>query len=383
MKSSIVIGLQFGDESKGSVTSYLCSLSQNPLVIRFNGGHQAGHTVHYKGHVHKFSSFGSGTLQGAPTYWSKYCTFYPVTVVNEYKALKEYKPVLFIDPLCPVTTPFDLSTGQEEEKINKHGSCGVGFGATLKRQENYYKLFAQDLFYPRIFLEKLNNIIKYYWGNFNNKWINDTREEFLRIVEEVKKIIILKKPNFFDYDHLIFEGAQGIMLDMDFGFFPHVTRSNTTSKNAIEILQEFYKENNFEDNFIKKNSIYYVTRAYLTRHGNGPLPNEDFQFYLTNKHTETNDYDVWQGDFRTAILDIDTLKYALQCDNYFSKGMQKNLVITCLDQVIKDKINYMYNEIPYEGELSYIINLLKFEGGIFTSENPDGTLIKYIKSYEV
>ncbi|HSY75885.1 MAG TPA: adenylosuccinate synthetase, partial [Bacteroidia bacterium] len=68
-KVSIVVGLGYGDESKGSTTAFLCQQGSNPLVIRYCGGHQAGHTVIYSGKRHVFSNFGSGTLQGAPTYW--------------------------------------------------------------------------------------------------------------------------------------------------------------------------------------------------------------------------------------------------------------------------------------------------------------------------
>ena len=149
MKYSSVIGLQFGDEGKGSMVSYLCSQSRNPLVVRFNGGHQAGHTVLYNGIRHTFSSFGSGTLQGVPTYWSKYCTFYPLAAYNEYLKLQTLgikKPILYVDPLCPVTTPYDCFSNFLDEKENNHGSVGVGFGSTIKRHESHYKLYFQDLF---------------------------------------------------------------------------------------------------------------------------------------------------------------------------------------------------------------------------------------------
>ena len=72
MSHSIVIGLGFGDEGKGITTSYLCKkLEGTKIVVRFNGGHQAGHTVVFNGKRHIFSSWGSGTLQGIPTYWSE------------------------------------------------------------------------------------------------------------------------------------------------------------------------------------------------------------------------------------------------------------------------------------------------------------------------
>ena len=74
MKNFVIIGLGFGDEGKGLITDYFCSKLKNPLVIRFSGGHQVGHTVIYNDIRHMFSNFGSGTLRNIPTYWSKFCT---------------------------------------------------------------------------------------------------------------------------------------------------------------------------------------------------------------------------------------------------------------------------------------------------------------------
>ena len=107
------------------------------------------------------------------------------------------------------------------------------------------------------------------------------------------------------------------MLDMDFGFFPHVTRSNTTTKNAIAIYPA--------------QEVYYVTRSYSTRHGNGPLPNEQI-LELKNNEAETNKSHKYQGEFRTAPLSPELINYALDCDNNYSSKLKKNLVITCVDQ---------------------------------------------------
>ncbi|MEM9930725.1 MAG: adenylosuccinate synthetase, partial [Bacteroidota bacterium] len=88
MTTHIVLGLAFGDEGKGVTTDYLCRQAERPLVIRFSGGHQAGHTVvSPQGRRHVFSNFGAGTLAGAPTFWSKYCTFHPVGYANEHESL--------------------------------------------------------------------------------------------------------------------------------------------------------------------------------------------------------------------------------------------------------------------------------------------------------
>ena len=109
-----VIGLGFGDEGKGMVTSYLSSYYKNPMVVRYSGGHQAGHTVHHNGINHTFANFGCGTLHGCPTYWSPYCTVEPVGLIREFSILADKlcedfdSMKIYIHNDCPVTTPFDI-----------------------------------------------------------------------------------------------------------------------------------------------------------------------------------------------------------------------------------------------------------------------------------
>lgn len=311
--SKVILGLCFGDEAKGLTTSWLCSQTPNPLVVRFNGGHQAGHTVVYEGKRHVFSGIGSGALQVVPTYWSKYCTFYPPSFMREYDMLAGYAPKVFVNPLCPVTTPFDIDYNRNMEKVKKHGSVGMGFGATIQRQEDYFKLFVQDLYYEPVLIAKLKNIAAYYRAED----VEEQIEYFLKAVRRALTYIKVIDDSILSKYNPIFEGAQGILLDMDFGFFPNVTRSNTTSKNALQMAPN--------------SEIYYVMRSYLTRHGNGYMPNEEV-LPLINNDEETNKSHAYQGEFRTAKHDIGLLNYALQCDYNFSKNCVKNLVISCMDQ---------------------------------------------------
>lgn len=101
-KIYVVIGLGYGDEGKGLSTDYLCLKSDKPLVVRFNGGHQAGHTVVLPNEkMHIFACFGSGTLRGIPTYWSKFCTLSPTVLLAEYKELIAIgtNPILYVNNL--------------------------------------------------------------------------------------------------------------------------------------------------------------------------------------------------------------------------------------------------------------------------------------------
>lgn len=321
MKTSVVLGLTFGDEGKGRTTSFLSNADD--LVVRFNGGHQAGHTVIHNGIRHVFSNFGAGTLKGAHTYWSEYCTFNPVSFYNEKKALNVLgiEPVFYCHPRAMITTPFDIYHNRDTELVNQHGSVGVGFGATIARNENTpYKLYALDLQYPQALVYKLKNIAAHY--GYSDKEAEGEIYKFLAHVEAVRPAICTLSAILHQYKNIIFEGAQGIMLDMDHGFFPNVTRSNTTSKNAIQIIKEHH---------LPSPEMYYVMRPYLTRHGNGFMPGEckDFRF-----EDETNQPHEYQGILRQGYHSSDMLSYALNCDYQYS-GYDKNkkhLIINLLGQ---------------------------------------------------
>jgi adenylosuccinate synthase len=359
-KAFVVIGLGFGDEGKGLTTDFLARQHPNALVIRFNGGQQAGHTVSVNGKRHVFSHFGSGTLRGIPTYWSGFCTFSPGAMLNEYRALQAINagPVLWIDKLCPVSTHYDVlynRTAEAARGEQKHGSCGMGFGATLQRQADFpLKFFAQDLFFEEITAYKLNAIREYYRRklkaefSFNFDSLDHDAEdnrflaytEQLKSLENQKVIRLVSEGEIFrrPFDTFIFEAAQGVLLDMDFGFFPHVTRSHTTSRNALELIGRNLKNEVSPE-------IFYVSRCYHTRHGEGPFMQETTPLILKNNADETNRFNEHQGNFRTAPLNIDLLRYALACDGNFSSGLTKNLMLTCLDQLDREQVPVFLNKI--------------------------------------
>lgn len=363
MKTSIVVGLGFGDEGKGLATDYFCQRAAQPLVVRFNGGHQAGHTVVTdEGKRHVFSSFGSGTLRGVPTYWSAYCTFYPPGFWAEYGALveKAVQPRFYLDARSPVTTFYDVLFNRALERSrDPHGSCGLGFGVTVERTEAAVPLYAQDLFDTGVLRSRLEAVAAYYDEKL--KGANNARlaayyydydfaairEQFIDTVQACRAVVeLVQERAFFDRVKergdvdVIFEGAQGILLDMDYGFFPHVTRSHTSSRNALELVRR---------NGLPQPAVYYISRTYQTRHGAGPMTNEGLKPELSGNEGETNVFNEWQGGFRTAVLDLDLLCYALQCDDAWSRGLPKSLVLTCLDQTgdripatLKGVMNYYY-----------------------------------------
>ncbi|MGN6566862.1 MAG: adenylosuccinate synthetase [Flavipsychrobacter sp.] len=390
-KASIVVGLGYGDEGKGLVTDYLCSLNEKSIVIRYNGGQQAGHTVVNNNGQHIFSNFGSGTLRGVPTYWSSYCTFSPGFFLEEYHILDKVKPKIFIDKLCPITTHYDVLYNRAIESTrgaNKHGSCGLGFGATISRQNDSIYFQVQDLFDKKCCIEKLSCIKEYYKTKINNEtnfafsqFDHDLEDQrFIKNIQEIKCLYSNNEIEFvcesdifssqYNWQSYIFEGAQGILLDVDFGGKPHTTKSNTTSKNALSILQR----NKITDIEV---DIFYVTRAYHTRHGAGPFKQHEHNLKLKNRETETNTYNDYQGEFRIDYLDIDLVNYALKCDNKFAQPFNKNLVITCLDQLMTDGIQvYKDGEIILvsKEQLSELLNC-DFVKSIFSFSNCTENLI--------
>lgn len=322
--AQIIIGLGFGDEGKGITTDFLAQRHPESVIIRFSGGQQAAHTVMIDDKKHIHSSFASGALRGLPSYFTEHCTIHPTFLFNEREELiqKNGNIELHIHPLAKVTTPFDVLSNRKNVQNLKHGSCGKGVGATMKRNESPFKLFAVDLIAPRTMLiEKLKGIANYY-GFEEGEEIENAMQDFLEAINKIDWKIegyeYLKS-----FDHLIFEGSQGVLLDKDHGVFPNVTFANTTSKNAYEICQLLK---------IKDIEMFYVTRSYLTRHGNGWMSNEK-SLLLKNNEEETCTFNEFQKDLRFGELNYDLLYYALKLDEAYVVAQKKNLVVTCLDQL--------------------------------------------------
>lgn len=363
VKAQIVVGLGFGDEGKGITTDFLCSQNKKNLVVRFSGGQQCGHNVCLGDKQHVHSNFGSGTLRGVPSFFSEHCTFYPVTMFNEFHVLKkkEISPTLYLHPLAKLTTPFDVIANRILERKNNHGSCGLGIGTTMKRDLVGYKLYAVDLTNEKLLKIKLEEVRKYYEKQIeiagkDKSWLEEELENFFLFLPLLP--FQLTDYSFLEnFENIIFEGSQGIMLDQSHGIFPHVTFADTTSKNAIEICNKLN---------ITEREIFYVTRCYLTRHGNGWIPNE-LQPNLINNKAETNIFNEQQGDFRIAEIDYPLLNYALEIDKVYSGDLEKNLIVTCLDQ--REDFTFDYSKIN-----------TKFKN-IYESRSPFSANIKQKKSF--
>jgi len=370
MKIAVVIGLGFGDEGKGNFTNYLCSQLPNPGVVRFSGGQQAGHTVIHNGLKHVFSNYTSGGLQNVPGLTKHTCTMYPATMYIEYQVLerKGITPNLTVHPLTMVTTPYDVAYGRARERAVNHGSCGLGIGSTMSRNENTdYKLYARDLQYPIITKAKLQSISRYYSETAKQSELypqyydelNTLFPDFEEALANLDKLFRIDSSFVEPRDSLIYEGSQGLMLDRHYGIFPNVTYAHTGLQNLHGIL----KSNLDLD-------IYFITRCYQTRHGAGWMSN-DTPVTLVNTEEEINVKNEWQSDFRTSELDYDVLNYAINCvedftgDHRIFNKIDTHLVVTCLDQ--RPDFEFNYDKLKYDFK------------SIYNSYSPESTLIKQIK----
>jgi adenylosuccinate synthase len=352
-----VIGAGYGDEGKGLVVDALAHAADPAaIVIRTNGGAQAGHTVQAPdGRRHVFHHVGSGALAGAATHLSRWFVHHPMVLGDEVEALKRLGANVAItaDPRGWVTTPWDMLVNQLVEKARgngRHGSCGYGFGETVGRcEETEHRLALADLTGAGL-RDKLT-AIRDLWaparlgelgvGTLGDEDLALLRsdallERFLRDCEGfLQRVRIAPDASAAGAPSLIFEGAQGLMLDQHHGAFPYVTRSNTGLANMLATAQEMG---------IETIDAYYVTRCYLTRHGRGPMPNEADIGGDIAVTDETNRPNPWQEQLRLGELDLDVLSAAIARDVGLAGPAKCTVVprvaVTCLDQA--------RGQIPYQ-----------------------------------
>jgi len=357
MKHHVVLGLNFGDEGKGKAVDWLCKSIKDKgevvdMVVRFSGGCQASHEVESNGHKHLFSHFGSGTLQGVPTYWSKYCPVDPIVLIREFKDLnsKGIEPTIFIDPKCPITTPYEVHVSQTDRRPRLDGTCGAGVGQTIEREVNHYSLLFEDIFFPTVFKQKVENIVKRY--DFIYRINDDLMKEFwhcISILQNNKYLGITcnRRPLIGSRGHVIFEGSQGLMLDQNHGVFPHVTHSNTGVTNVLELIGD------------TKFNLYLVSRSYLTKHGAG---NDNLitprEYVNPREHNVPNKF---QGTLVTGSLDAELIRYAIK--KHDLAKYRPTVLLTCMD--ITD--NGWYHILVRDGRYSTLSLYSEQNADVFKS----------------
>lgn len=343
-----VIGAGFGDEGKGLMVDALVRrLGPGTVVVRANGGAQAGHTVVAPdGRRHVFHHWGAGTLAGARTHLSRFFVHDPMRFAAEAADLGDALPLVTGDPRAPVTTPYDKMVNQVAEEwrgADRHGSCGHGFGETVGRHEaGRHPLALADLQRPD--LPDGLCAIRSDWlpGRLAELGV-PLPAEFAALaahdglldhfLADCRALADRVRPRAdadlaADGGPVVFEGAQGLRLCMGLGRRPHVTRSFTGLRNVATLAREAG---------LGRIEAHYATRCYLTRHGAGPLPREGEGADAFAIHDPTNVEGPWQGRFRTAPLDADALRSFIEADlrQADPTGLEvtATLALTCLDQV--------------------------------------------------
>ncbi len=337
MKAIAVIGANFGDEGKGLATDYFCSKLDNPIVVRFNGGANAGHTVVTpEGKRHVFHHIGSGSFAGTATFLSRFFVVNPFLFQKELDEL-DFLPNVLIDHRAPMTTPFDMLINQELEAYRgnfRHGSCGVGLGETMERIERRpeFATFAGDAFRPMELNRKLFDIGSQYvplrLAELGVPISDKTKqrcnmhliESFAEAVGVMSNSMCVNPTALMGCGAVVFEGAQGLLLDQGHEYFPHVTRSKTGLANVKSLCDEMG---------INDLDVSYVTRAYMTRHGPGPFKTEaEFSF-----EDATNIPNQYQGHLRFGNLDTELLGKSIKNDLAHFSNARPSIFVTCADQM--------------------------------------------------
>lgn len=285
-KNVVVIGTQWGDEGKGKIVDWLTDHAQG--VVRFQGGHNAGHTlVVGQGaaqRVYKLNLVPSGIVRdGVKCYIGNGVVLDADHLLKEIKALEEggleVQNRLKVSPGCPLILDYhvrlDVARELKRSADKKIGTTGKGIGPTYEDKVARRALRLYDLFYPEQFAEKLRDVLDYH--NFVlTKYLGGEAVEFNQQLDSALAKAASIKPMVADVSaalyeanaagqNLLFEGAQGTLLDVDHGTYPYVTSSNCVSGQASA------------GTGVGPNMLHYVlgiTKAYTTRVGGGPFPSE-------------------------------------------------------------------------------------------------------------
>lgn len=349
MRTIAVVGKNFGDEGKGLVTANLCKTNERTLVVKHNGGGQAGHTVETQENRFVHRQIGSGAEFGADTLFAR--TFYPDVYslgkeIESFRKMFNTIPVIYSEPGTCITTIDDVFLNMALESgrgAERHGSCGMGIDECHNRLEAGYKITVKEIIENDT--EWLLNKLICFRQEYTSK-----RRETLGIEGGSFYLMALDNPDFLvgfaeqvkanseyirltdadtkwleGFDNVIFESGQGLLLDEDYEkYAPYLTSSKTGLTNPIKFLSK---------RKMKLDEVVYVTRTYVTRHGQGPLPCECVMSDLgIEENDATNKTNMWQGALRYAKHDnIETFLEEVKADTSSFEGTT-SLCITHLDE---------------------------------------------------
>ncbi len=355
-RNIVVLGTQWGDEGKGKIVDLLTD--RVSAVVRFQGGHNAGHTLVIDGKKTVLHLIPSGILrEGVTCMIGNGVVLCPEALATEMAMLEKngipVKERLRVSPACTLILPYHIALDQAREAAKsegkKIGTTGRGIGPAYEDKVARRGLRVDDLFYPERLKEKLTEILEYHNFILTNYFKQDAisvektyktcleAAELLKdLVEDIPHALHKARENG---ESLLFEGAQGTLLDIDHGTFPFVTSSNTTAGGTAT-------GSGFGPLYL--DYVLGITKAYTTRVGGGPFPTElddDIGQYLGEKGHE---FGATTGRARRCgWLDTVALKRAIQVNSVTGICLTK---LDVLDGLKTIKICTSY-ECPEKGTL--------------------------------
>lgn len=344
MKARVVVGTNKGDEGKGTVVATYTKEAKGPVInILTNGGAQRGHSILTKDGSMTFQHFGSGTYHGADNYYSRYFILNPMQFVKEYDTLIVKPRHIYRDVNCRWSTPYDMMANLiSEQQKRRHASCCMGIWNTVKRYKETRTMTFDKFATHNIDaqLAYLDSVKKYYERNMDiplewrSTWDSDALvKHFINdcwTMYNMSLVVTLNDLNGYKYDEVIFENGQGLLLcDTGVDSF-ETTPSNTGIAYAADIIADM-GVNNFDGV-----SLHYVTRPYMTRHGDGHIEKEMSRTRISGSIEEdrTNHFNDFQGEFRYGQLDIDQLGERIVKD---ARGLDFTVELTHCDEMDREK----------------------------------------------
>jgi adenylosuccinate synthase len=340
-KNVVVVGAQWGDEGKGKIVDWLTDRAQG--VVRFQGGHNAGHTLVINGKKTVLHLIPSGILRGnVACYIGNGVVLSPQAVIEEIDVLQamgvDVASRLYISEACPIIMPHHVALDRAREAAKgagKIGTTGRGIGPAYEDKVARRGIRLQDLFAPERFAAKLREVLELH--NFVlTKYLNAEAVDFQRSLDETLACAPRLKPLCTDVAHklfearqadrsLLFEGAQGTLLDIDHGTYPYVTSSNCVAGAAAAGAGIGPQNLNY---------VLGITKAYTTRVGSGPFPTElddERGAYLAKRGQE---FGATTGRARRCgWFDGAALKRAIQINGVSGLCMMKLDVMDGMEQV--------------------------------------------------
>ena len=340
-RNVVVIGAQWGDEGKGKIVDWLTDHARG--VVRFQGGHNAGHTLVIGGTKTVLHLIPSGVLrEKVACYIGNGVVLSPQALVEEIATLEgagvDVRSRLKISEACPLILPHHaaLDLAREAAKGDfKIGTTGRGIGPAYEDKVARRAIRLQDLFHRERFASKLRELLDYH--NFVLKHylkaepvdFQKTFDDTTRLAERIKPMVADVPGLLYEAEkaghNLLFEGAQGTLLDIDHGTYPYVTSSNCVAGAAAAGAG------------IGPQHLHYVlgvTKAYTTRVGSGPFPTELENELGRTIATRGNEFGSTTGrPRRCGWLDIPALRRSIQINGFSGLGVTKLDVLDELETV--------------------------------------------------